>query len=122
MLFIFFFVIFFFFFSFFFLMIRRPPRSTLFPYTTLFRSGMAIYNSQRLRNSLVVAEVAFAVLLVISAGLLSRSFWALSHVNPGFRPEQVVTARVTPNESFCSDAARCLGFYRSVLEQVQGST
>src|SRR6266436_4796842 len=84
--------------------------------------GMAISVSQRLRNSLVVAEVAFAVLLVISAGLLIRSFWALSHVNPGFRPEQVVTARVTPNESFCSDAARCLGFYRSVLEQVQSST
>jgi putative ABC transport system permease protein len=33
----------------------------------------------------------------------------------------VVTARVTPNESFCSDAARCLGFYRTVLEQVQNS-
>src|SRR5688572_31942899 len=31
----------FFFFFFFFLMIRRPPRSTLFPYTTLFRSGRA---------------------------------------------------------------------------------
>ena len=83
--------------------------------------GMAISVSQRLRNSLVVAEVAFAVLLVISAGLLIRSFWALSRVNPGFRPEQVVTARVTPNESFCSDAARCLGFYRSVLEQVRNS-
>src|SRR5207344_3591804 len=36
--FIFFFFYFFFFFFFFFLMIRRPPRSTLFPYTTLFRS------------------------------------------------------------------------------------
>src|SRR5436309_8064054 len=35
---IFFFFFVFFFFSFFFLMIRRPPRSTLFPYTTLFRS------------------------------------------------------------------------------------
>src|SRR5262245_66157772 len=34
----FFFLFFFFFFFFFFLMIRRPPRSTLFPYTTLFRS------------------------------------------------------------------------------------
>src|SRR5467141_2885563 len=34
----FFFVFFYFFFFFFFLMIRRPPRSTLFPYTTLFRS------------------------------------------------------------------------------------
>src|SRR5438309_11048948 len=33
-----FYVVFFFFFVFFFLMIRRPPRSTLFPYTTLFRS------------------------------------------------------------------------------------
>src|SRR5256885_8897249 len=31
-----------FFFFFFFLMIRRPPRSTLFPYTTLFRSGRAV--------------------------------------------------------------------------------
>src|SRR5207344_3512232 len=31
----------FFFFCFFFLMIRRPPRSTLFPYTTLFRSALA---------------------------------------------------------------------------------
>ena len=36
--FVFFFVFFFFVFLFFFLMIRRPPRSTLFPYTTLFRS------------------------------------------------------------------------------------
>src|SRR6266542_6008012 len=33
---------FYFFFFFFFLMIRRPPRSTLFPYTTLFRSGLEV--------------------------------------------------------------------------------
>src|SRR5690554_8078671 len=38
---IFYFIVFFFFCCFFFLMIRRPPRSTLFPYTTLFRSGPA---------------------------------------------------------------------------------
>ena len=38
-----FFFFFFFFFSFFFLMIRRPPRSTLFPYTTLFRSVYSKY-------------------------------------------------------------------------------
>src|SRR2546429_4649719 len=40
-MFIFHFLFFFFFFFFFFLMIRRPPRSTLFPYTTLFRSRLA---------------------------------------------------------------------------------
>src|SRR5690349_22842616 len=38
--------VFFFFFFFFFLMIRRPPRSTLFPYTTLFRSGLTYLQSR----------------------------------------------------------------------------
>src|SRR5216683_7442321 len=40
-------VFFFFIFSFFFLMIRRPPRSTLFPYTTLFRSTLRLDSRQR---------------------------------------------------------------------------
>ncbi len=77
--------------------------------------------SQRLRNSLATAEVGFAALLIIAAGLLIRSFWALSHVNPGFQPEQLITARITPNQSFCSDTERCLTFYRSLLDQVQAS-
>jgi putative ABC transport system permease protein len=53
--------------------------------------------------------------------LLIRSFWAISHSNPGFKVEHVVTARITPNESFCSDAARCVAFYRSVVSQAQAS-
>ncbi|HYL84738.1 MAG TPA: ABC transporter permease [Candidatus Angelobacter sp.] len=77
--------------------------------------------SRRLRSGLVVAEVAFAVLLVIAAGLLIRSFWALSHVDPGFRSERVLTARITPNQSFCSDAERCLTFYRSLLDQLRNT-
>ena len=81
--------------------------------------GTASSVSQRLRSSLAIAQVAFAVLLVIAAGLLIRSFWAISHVNPGFRAEHILTARLTPNESFCSDAARCLSFYRTVQDQVQ---
>lgn len=81
--------------------------------------GAAISVSQRLRSALVVAEVAFSVLLVISAGLMIRSFWALSHVNPGFRAEHILTARITPNESFCSGATRCLAFYRNVLDRVR---
>jgi putative ABC transport system permease protein len=81
--------------------------------------GTAVSMSQRLRSSLAIAQVAFAVLLVIAAGLMIRSFWAISHVNPGFRPEHILTARITPNESFCSDAARCVSFYRNVVDQVQ---
>ncbi len=81
--------------------------------------GAAVSVSQWLRNFLAIAEVAFAVLLVISAGLLIRSFWALSHVDPGFQPEQIVTARITPDQTFCNDTARCLAFYRSVLERAR---
>ena len=83
--------------------------------------GGGISVSQRLRGGLVVAEIAFAVLLVISAGLLIRSFWALLNVNPGFGPEHVLTARITPNESFCSDQERCIAFYRNLLEQVRAT-
>src|SRR5207249_7482602 len=83
--------------------------------------GTAMSVSQRLRGALAIGEVAFAMLLVIAAGLLIRSFWALSHVNPGFQSEHVVTARITPNESFCNDPARCLAFYRGVLDQVRTS-
>jgi predicted permease len=77
--------------------------------------------SQRLRSSLAVIEVGFAALLIIAAGLLIRSFWVLSHLNPGFQPEHIVTARITPNESFCNDPERCLTFYRSLLDQAQAS-
>src|SRR5829696_10194681 len=44
-IFIYFFLSFYSFFSFFFLMIRRPPRSTLFPYTTLFRARSRVISS-----------------------------------------------------------------------------
>lgn len=81
--------------------------------------GDTVSVSERLRSSLAIAEVALAVLLVIAAGLLIRSFWAISHLNPGFQARHVVTARITPNQTFCSDPARCLSFYRDLLGQVQ---
>jgi putative ABC transport system permease protein len=93
------------------------------PIETLRSGGRAgtLLLSRRLRSGLVVTEVALAVLLVIAAGLLIRSFWALSHVNPGFRSEHVLTARITPNQSFCDDPERCLTFYRTLLDQVRTS-
>lgn len=46
----------------------------------------------RLRRGLVVAEVGLAMMLVMGAGLLIRSFWRLTQVDPGFEAENVVTA------------------------------
>jgi hypothetical protein len=49
----------------------------------------------RLRSTLVVAEMALAVILLTGAGLLIRSFIALTQVNPGFQPGGAITLRVT---------------------------
>jgi hypothetical protein len=48
-----------------------------------------------LRKTLVVAQVAFALVLLIGAGLLLASFRRVLAIDPGFRPESVVTASVS---------------------------
>ena len=79
----------------------------------------AAARSTRIRSVLAAAEIAVAVVLVIGAGLMIKSLWELSHVNPGFSTESIVTARITPNESFCEDLLRCQSFYSSVQDRVR---
>ena len=81
--------------------------------------GSTVSGMRRLRSALVTSEVALAVLLVIAAGLLIRSLWTLSHVNPGFRPDYILTARINPNESFCAEQQRCASFYGELLDRVR---
>jgi putative ABC transport system permease protein len=60
------------------------------------RGASAGRSSQRLRSALVVVEVALAVILLVGAGLFIGSFRTLMHIDPGFRPDQVLTASVQP--------------------------
>jgi putative ABC transport system permease protein len=48
----------------------------------------------RLRQLLVVGQVSIAVMLVVGAGLLIKSFWLLSRVDPGFQPEHVLSLSI----------------------------
>ncbi|HEV2205730.1 MAG TPA: ABC transporter permease, partial [Candidatus Acidoferrales bacterium] len=83
-------------------------------------SGRGVASSGKdARKTLVIAEIGLAVLLVSSAGLLIRSLWTLAHVYPGFAAERVLTARITPDESFCNDPGRCVQFYRQIVSRVE---
>jgi putative ABC transport system permease protein len=54
--------------------------------------GSAGADRTRMRSALVVAECALAVLLVVGATLLIKSFWRLQHVDPGFRSDGILKA------------------------------
>jgi putative ABC transport system permease protein len=74
---------------------------------------------QRLRNALVVAEMALAVVLLISAGLALRSLWALQQVSLGFEPRGVLTMRLALPEAGYESNVRVEAFYRELIDRVR---
>jgi putative ABC transport system permease protein len=72
----------------------------------------------RMRGVLVVAEIAFAVVLVSGAGLLIKSFVALHNVPLGFRPENVLVMRATAPGPPSEAIIQARQFFRSMLSEV----
>jgi putative ABC transport system permease protein len=69
----------------------------------------------RLRAGLVVAEIALSVVLLTSAGLLIRSFDALTNVDLGFRPEKILVASTSVPSSTDSGRRRAVQFDDDIL-------
>jgi predicted permease len=72
----------------------------------------------RLRAALVVFETAAAVVLVIGAGLLIRSFAALTSVDLGFRTERLLVADTSVPVANSASAPQAVQFYRALLPQL----
>jgi predicted permease len=72
----------------------------------------------RLQGIFVAAEFALALVLLIGAGLLIRSFARLLETNPGFRPDHVLTLEVPLPRQAYSHAAQVRNFYRDLLSRV----
>ncbi|MBO0861945.1 MAG: ABC transporter permease [Chloracidobacterium sp.] len=73
---------------------------------------------QRLRSILVVSEIALALILLVSAGLMIRSFLRLLAVDPGFNPHNLLTMQIILPASKYSDAQRLINVYREVFERL----
>ncbi len=84
------------------------------------RTDSAGTTRNRLRRAFVVAEVAIALVLLISGGLLVRSFNKLLDVRPGFDPHNVLTLRLSLPGAQYDNAARTAQFYDSLLPRIAG--
>ena len=71
------------------------------------------------RSTLVVAEMAFALMLLVGAGLLIKSFARLQEVDPGFSTENVLTAQIALPSSRYPDPAAMLAFWERLLVKMR---
>ena len=82
------------------------------------RSGTPGQARRRLQGIFVTAEFALALVLLIGAGLLVRSFAKLLSTNPGFRPDHVLTMNVPLPLSAYPKAAQVREFYEQALQRI----
>ena len=77
---------------------------------------------KRLSSALVIGEIAMSLTLLVSAGLLLKSFWRLIHVAPGFQTDHVLTARLSLNQPAYGrygDPQKRVKFWRQFEYQVR---
>ncbi len=81
--------------------------------------GTAGSDQQRLRRALVVAEVTLAFVLVVTGGLLLKSFSSLLRLDPGFRAERVLTAAVNLPPARYRDEAAVTTFFERLTARAR---
>jgi len=82
------------------------------------RSATAGGARQRLRSTFVVLELAVALILLVGAGLLLKTFWKLRSVEPGFNPEHLLTMRLELPEARYKEVDKQTRFRTQALDAV----
>jgi predicted permease len=71
------------------------------------------------RRLLVVAEVALSLVLLIGAGLMIRSLVRMLAIDPGFKPERLLTLRLSLSSADYDDRQRQIGFYQQLMQRIE---
>ena len=82
------------------------------------RDSGASRRGNRIRSALVISEVAVSFILLIGAGLLINSFLNLLKLDPGYRAENLLTAKIQLPESKYPDKDKRVAFYSELLRRV----
>jgi predicted permease len=72
-----------------------------------------------LRSALIVVEVALSFVLLIGAGLMVKSFWRLTNVNPGFQADNLLTMSISLPASKYQKRAQVVEFYKQLPERLE---
>jgi len=83
------------------------------------RAASQSREQHRTRSVLVVAQVALALVLLIGAGLMIRTFQALRKVDPGFDPRDVLTLRIAIPESQAKDPTAVIRLEQGIVEKIR---
>jgi putative ABC transport system permease protein len=83
------------------------------------RNGTAGSGKRRLRDALVTAEVAISLVLLVGAGLMTKSLWKVLQADGGIRPEHVLTARVSLPDIKYQDAEKRRIFVELVVAKLR---
>ncbi len=102
--------------------IQTVGRDVISPLKEGGQNASAGRGRQRARRSLAVAEVALAVVLVIGAGLLFRSFQEMRQVELGFDPENVLTFQLTLPQADYAGSERMIDFYAELRDRVEATS
>ena len=96
-------------------------RASRTPIAGALKDGAAVSASAsgRLRAGLVVAEIAAAVMLLVGAGLLARTFAELRRVDVGFDTSNLLVLRITPDAARYRTPAQTTDYYRRVLNSLR---
>ncbi len=82
--------------------------------------GSSSGSKRRLRNALVISEVAVALMLLIGAGLMIKSFLRLQSVDPGFNSDNLLTLRVWLPSTRYKENHRQIAFFQQLINRIKG--